>query len=316
MRRYKLGLTGIEVTELCFGALPMGPMQKNLDVEYGTAIVARALKGGINFVDTAQAYKTYVPIKKAMEETGIVPIIASKSNAAEYNEMEDAVSEALEMLGLKKIDIFHIHAARGDKNLFRIRAGALRALLDLKEKGTIKAVGVSCHSAEVVSLAADVKELDIVFPLINYKGMGIIGGSLPDMEKAIIKCREANKGIYLMKILAGGNILGEYDKAIAYARSLGNYPIALGMVSEEEVDYNISFFDSEDTSGFSNPTLKGSNKRFQIVQRACLSCGKCVETCASSAISMIEGKAFINSEKCINCGYCVPGCLVLAIRAI
>jgi len=316
MKTYKLGTTGIEVTELCFGALPMGPMQKNLDVEYGAAIIARALRGGITFVDTAQSYKTYLPIRKAIEATGIVPVIASKSNVPEYNEMNDAVSEALEMLGLKKIDIFHLHAARGDKNLFKIRAGALKALLDLKEKGTIKAVGVSCHSAEVISLAAEVKELDIVFPLINYKGMGIIGGTLPDMEKAIAKCRDANKGLYLMKILAGGNILNDYDKAIAYARSLGSYPIALGMVSEEEVDYNISYFNAKDTSGFSNPTLKGSNKRFQVVKRACMSCGKCIETCASSAITMIDGKAFINSEKCINCGYCVPGCPTLSIRPV
>ncbi|MCL2704605.1 MAG: aldo/keto reductase [Spirochaetaceae bacterium] len=316
MKTYKLGHTGIEVTELCFGALPMGPMQKNLDVEYGASIIARALKAGINFVDTAQSYKTYLPIKKAMDATGIVPVIASKSNVPEYNDMQNAVYEALELLGLDKIDIFHLHAARGDKNLFKIRAGALKALVDLKEKGKIKAAGVASHSAEVISLAAEVKELDIVFPLVNFKGMGIIGGTLPDMEKAIVKCRDAGKGIYLMKVLAGGNLLEDYNKALLYARSLGNYPIAMGMVSEEEVDYNLSYFNSKDTSGFSNPTLKGSSKRYQVVQRACLSCGKCIETCASSAITMINEKAFINNEKCIMCGYCVPGCPSLSIRPV
>ena len=316
MKKYKLGQTGIEVTELCFGALPMGPMQKNLDVEYGASIIAKALKGGINFVDTAQSYKTYLPIKKAIEQTNIVPVIASKSNAPEYGEMQDAVGEALEMLGLKKIDIFHLHAARGDLNLFKTRAGALKALVDLKEKGTIKAVGVSCHSAEVISLAAGIKELDVVFPLINYKGMGIIGGTLSDMEKAIIKCNAAGKGIYLMKILAGGNLLEEYGKAIAYARSLGEYPISLGMVSEEEVDYNLSYFNSENSSGFSNPTLKGARKKYQVVQRACLGCKKCIETCASCAVTIVNEKAFINNEKCIMCGYCVPGCPTLAIRPV
>ena len=314
MKRYKLGQTGIEVTELCFGALPMGPMQKNLDPEYGAKIIAKALKGGINFIDTAQAYKTYLPIKKAIEQTNIVPVIASKSNAPEYGEMQNAVGEALEALGLKKIDIFHLHAARGDLNLFKTRAGALKALLELKEKGTIRAVGVSCHSAEVISLAAEVKELDIVFPLINYKGMGIIGGTLQEMEKAIKKCANAGKGIYLMKALAGGNLLEEYGKALTYVRSLGEYPISLGMVSEEEVDYNISYFNSENTSGFSNPTIKGSRKKYQVVQRACLCCKKCIETCASGAISLVDEKVSINTDKCIICGYCVPVCPNLAIR--
>ena len=315
MKKYKLGFTGIEVTELCFGALPMGPLQKDLDIDYAALIVAKALRGGVNFVDTAQMYKTYLPIRKAMEQTGIVPVIASKSNVVEYDDMKNAVYEALEMLGLDKIDIFHLHAARADRSLYEKRAGAFKALLDLKERGKIKAVGLSCHSADLVSASAGVKELDIVFPLINYKGMGIMEGTLFDMEQAIAKCRDAGKGIYLMKVLAGGNFLENYGEALTFARSLG-YSIALGMVSEKEVDHNLSYFDSEDPSGFPNPTLKGYDKKFCVVQRVCLNCGKCVDACASCAISIVNAKAFIDSEKCIMCGYCVPGCPTMAIRPV
>jgi len=56
MKKNILGKTGIEVTELCFGALPMGPLQKNMDLESSTKVVAHALQKGINFVDTAQMY--------------------------------------------------------------------------------------------------------------------------------------------------------------------------------------------------------------------------------------------------------------------
>ncbi|MDF2570476.1 MAG: aldo/keto reductase, partial [Sporomusa sp.] len=66
MQERILGRTRIEVTELCFGALPMGPMQKNMPVKECADVVAHALKSGINFVDTAQGYKTYPPIKMAM----------------------------------------------------------------------------------------------------------------------------------------------------------------------------------------------------------------------------------------------------------
>ena len=35
MKKYSLGKTGIRVTEMCFGALPIGPLQKNISVENG-----------------------------------------------------------------------------------------------------------------------------------------------------------------------------------------------------------------------------------------------------------------------------------------
>jgi len=61
MKKYQLGKTGIEVTELCFGALPMGPLQKNMDEHAAAAVTAAALRGGVTFIDTAQAYSTYTP---------------------------------------------------------------------------------------------------------------------------------------------------------------------------------------------------------------------------------------------------------------
>lgn len=60
MKKIVLGRSGIEVTELCFGTLPLGPLQKNESVEEAADIIAYALKSGINFIDTAQIYKTYL----------------------------------------------------------------------------------------------------------------------------------------------------------------------------------------------------------------------------------------------------------------
>ena len=248
--------------------------------------------------------------------TGIRPVIASKSNAEEYSKMEDGVYEALEMLGLDYIDIFHLHAARGDKTLFSKRAGALNALCDLKEKGKIRAAGVSGHSAELISVSADVDEIDIVFPIVNYTGMGIIGGTLKDMLASIERCREAGKGLYLMKVLAGGNLAESYGRALQFARSLGDYPIALGMVSEKEVAYNLAYFNSDNPEAIPDPTFRDFNKRFHVVKRVCTGCGSCIEVCASSAIEFREAKAFIIAEKCVMCGYCVGSCPSVAIRPV
>ncbi|MBN2332798.1 MAG: hypothetical protein JXO49_01690 [Deltaproteobacteria bacterium] len=82
MRRMLLGRTGLEVSEVCFGALPMGPLQKNLPVDVCRNIIVRALRGGIDFIDTAQMYKTYEPIRLALKQVPRRPVLASKSTAA------------------------------------------------------------------------------------------------------------------------------------------------------------------------------------------------------------------------------------------
>jgi len=84
MKKYSLGKTGIKVTEMCFGALPIGPLQANISVEEGAELIRAALERGINFIDTAEAYKTYPHIKKALESYHGEVIIATKSSAKTY----------------------------------------------------------------------------------------------------------------------------------------------------------------------------------------------------------------------------------------
>lgn len=314
MKRIVLGKTGIEVTELSFGALPMGPLQKNLAVEESADVIAYALESGINFVDTAQMYKTYAPVKLAMGKTKIRPVIASKSTAATYEEMEKAIEEALECMGIDYVDIFHLHAAKADIDVFEVRSGALQCLLDYKSKGIIKAVGLSTHNAKVVEAAALRPELDIVFPLINRLGRGIIEGSVEDMQRAIALCEKNGKGIYLMKALGGGTLADDYNSCMEFARSLeGNHSICVGMVSREEVLYSVKYFNDEKDIG---NIIKIKNvKHFRVMRNVCIGCGKCVEVCHSNAVGLDStGKAVIDTSKCIQCGYCVSACPAFSIR--
>ena len=79
MKKVILGKTGLEVTELCFGALPIGPAQGNKPLDECARVMALALRRGITFFDTAQMYRTYEPIAMAMRETGIRPVISTKA---------------------------------------------------------------------------------------------------------------------------------------------------------------------------------------------------------------------------------------------
>ena len=320
MKKIILGRTGIEVTELVFGALPMGPLQKDLAPETGANIILRALDGGINFIDTAQLYRTYEPIARALAAAANRPVIASKSMARDYDDMRRAVEEALTALNLDYLDIFHLHAARvgPDEKVFVSRAGALRALVECRTEGLIRAVGISSHSVPAIRQAAEHDEIDVVFPIINRTGIGILHGDVEAMSAAIGLCCRQNKGVYLMKALGGGSLVNDYHKAMSFVRNRFQLPIAVGMVSPAEVDYNLAWFAADQPEETTLPAAVVEEKCFQIVEFICQNCGECIEACPNGAISRNspEDKPKIAPGLCLRCGYCVGHCPQFAIRMI
>ncbi len=315
MEKRILGNTGLEVTELCFGALPMGPLQKDLTVEQSAKIIERALLKGVNFIDTAEMYKTYEPIAMAMKNTGVRPIIASKSNKKTYEGMEAAVNEALSMLNIDYIDIFHLHAAREGVNVFELFADALNCLIDMKKQGKVKHIGISTHSAAVAHIAADHPSIDVVFPIINMQGLGILDGTKEEMITGIKKLHAAGKGVYLMKVLAGGGLIGNYHEAMQYARDIKDYSsIAVGMTSLAEVDYNVAYFSGQEVGAL--PADNVNEKKAIVSLNLCKGCGKCIPACPNKAIAFKDKKANIDKNICLTCGYCTPVCPEFAIRVV
>lgn len=311
-----LGKTNISVTYLCFGTLPMGPLQANLSVKEGARVIRYAILKGINFIDTAELYNTYPHVREALKGINKEVVIATKSLAQNYKDMEKTIKKALKEMNLQYIDIFHLHAARADKKVFKEREGALKCLLDYKNKGKIRAVGVSTHSIEVVKEASKRKEIDVIFPLINKAGLGIIGGKKEEMLKAIKTAKNKGYGIYAMKALAGGNLLSDYERAINFIRKQKFFDsISVGMINEKEVDTNINFFLGKKIK---LPSLKTITKIKKIVIIPfCKGCGSCIKTCPQSAIFLSsEKKAKVDHSRCILCGYCASACPDFYIRMI
>ncbi|HHX27377.1 MAG: aldo/keto reductase [Bacillota bacterium] len=318
MRKRELGNTGIEVTELCFGVLPMGPNQCGLSPEEGGRLIKKAVERGVNFLDTAQSYRTYPHIRAALDslpDRGRDVVVSTKSAAKTYDDMAAAVDEARAALGRDVIDIFLLHAARVDSSVFVEREGAYECLLDMKSKGVVRAVGISTHSVDVVRRAADVDGLDIVFPIINVRGMGILHGTRDEMAEAIKRAAEAGKGLFAMKALAGGNLLADIEGAFSYVRGLdGLSAVAVGMVNEEELEMNLAIFNGEPVPESLRSRVVSAKKL--IIQAFCIGCGKCVEACPNMAMEVVDGKARNDKSKCILCGYCAPVCPQFAIRLV
>lgn len=318
MKKRKLGKTGISVTELCFGVLPMGPVQYGLSPEEGGPLIREAIERGVNFLDTAQSYRTYPHIRHAFQglpNGGQDVVVSTKAHAKTYREMEGAIEEARSELGRDVIDIFLMHAAREDSKVFVDRRGALECLVDMKARGRIGAAGVSTHSVDVVRVGKDMAELDVIFPIINAAGLGVLHGTRDEMAQAIEDAAKAGKGLFAMKALGGGNLLTDRKAALDYVRGLpGISSVAVGMVTRDELDMNIRLFNAEEVpSDLAERTRR--QKRLNV-QAFCIGCGTCVVTCPNSAMTVVDGKALNDKSKCILCGYCAPVCPQFAIRLV
>lgn len=320
LNKVKLGNTEIYATKIGLGVLTIGNTQLNLPLEDGAEIVRYAYDKGIRLFDTAQYYQTYPYIREAFKDIDMSsdnperPIIASKCLDLSYEEMEFAINECLEALNIDFIDVFKLHEVRQDPD-WDNRAGAWKCLCDYKKKGIVKAIGVSTHHVDVVERMADVPECDIVFPLINYAGLGIRRGSEPatadDMAAAIQKCIDAGKCIFGMKAFGGGNLTGNYMKALNYVRDLGVHTIMIGCGKKSEIDDLVAYAEGKLPEDY-QPDVKF--KKIHIDQGDCEGCGTCVERCTSRAIYMTSnGTADVDHDKCLTCGYCAPICPVRAI---
>ena len=111
---------------------------------------------------------------------------------------------------------------------------------------------------------------------MNYRGLGIVDGSRTQMERAIEKAYKNGKGIYLMKPLGGGHLIGSYHKAMNYILDFQyTHSIAIGMQRKEEVKANIDFFNNRNIDGELEHLLENVNRKL-IIQDWCQGCGKCV----------------------------------------
>ncbi|MBQ7606299.1 MAG: aldo/keto reductase [Firmicutes bacterium] len=321
MEKIRLGKTGLKVSKVGFGVLTMGATQLNLPLDEGAELIRYAMDKGINLFDTAQYYKTYKYLRKALDGTNYEPIISSKCLKPSYEQMTEAIEEARRELNRDVIDIFMLHELISVKE-YNFRAGALEALVDAKAKGWIRHIGVSTHYVDVAEMIADKIEIEILFPLINYKGLGIRDnrnfdgvGTSEAMAAAIKKAALAGKGVFGMKAFGGGNLTGTYRTALDYVYGLpGISAMMIGFGKKREIDDIVSYLDGTMLRDYT-PDI--SKKRIFIDQGDCEGCNACVQRCPSKAIFVNEnGLAEVNHDICLTCGYCAPVCPARAIIMI
>jgi aryl-alcohol dehydrogenase-like predicted oxidoreductase len=315
MEYRQLGLTGMAVSRLCFGALTIGPLQAGLPLPEGARVIRAALEGGVNFIDTAELYGTYDYIREALKGYNREVIITSKSYAYTREGMQDSLERARRELDRDVVDIFLLHE---QESIHTIRGhwSALEYLLEAKAKGKIRAIGISTHLVSGVEAATQVPEIEVVHPLYNIEGLGIGDGNREDMYRAIEAAHAAGKGVYSMKPLGGGNLLRRSDEALAYVLAQSAIDaVAMGMRTLEEVAMNLCLVEGNEVP--SNVRTQVSQvKRSLHIEEWCEGCGKCVERCHTGALTIQDTKARVDREQCLLCGYCGSACPLFCIKVV
>src|ERR1700726_2590577 len=121
MRYRKLGRTGIEVSSQCLGAMMFGAMG-NTDHAQCEQMIARALDGGVNFVDTADVYsrgESEEIVGRALKGRRDDIVLATKfalSTGPDANQaggsprwIARAVENSLRRLDTDYIDLYQMH---------------------------------------------------------------------------------------------------------------------------------------------------------------------------------------------------------------
>lgn len=191
-----LGKTNMKVNRVGFGGIPI----QRITQEETNKVINELIDKNVNFIDTARGYTISEEyIGNAIEGKREKFFIATKSMARDYESMKKDIEISLKNLKTDYIDLYQIHNLKPEeyKTIFDENK-AYKALLEAKEEGKIKYIGITSHSLETIEKSIeDEKFSTIQFPY------NIIEDQADEVFK---KANKKDIGIIVMKPLAGGAI--------------------------------------------------------------------------------------------------------------
>ena len=225
MEHTRLGRTGLQVSRLCLGTMTFGLQN---DEPASAAILDRAAEGGIDFIDTSDAYPLggdlttrgvteeilgrwlqgkrdrFIVATKCFAPTGLAPFDAGNSR----KHILSAVDASLRRLRTDYIDLYQLHGYDRATPIDE----TLSALDDLVHQGKVRYVGCSnfltyqlvraIGRSETLGLA----RFDSVQPRYNLLFRQIEREMLPF-------CGEEGVGVIPYNPIAGGLLSGKHSRS-------------------------------------------------------------------------------------------------------
>lgn len=242
MRYRRLGSTGLMVSEISFGTIPVLqgsvpvlPDYFNLTDHEAVAVMDHAFRLGCNLYDTAivpeygDAEKKLGKFAASINREKI--IISDKARFFDGNEMYMAVLASCENLGTWP-DIYFVHQAdpAHEEEIFG-KGGALDALCQLKQEGRIHFAGLASHYYDILLRGAGDGRVDVLQGSGNLLERGML-------DRIQQEPSFRRKGLFINKVFAAG-MLPRFFPVETLIKTVLSYPVSsalIGIGSIEQAD--------------------------------------------------------------------------------
>src|SRR5258708_12451955 len=227
-----LGQTGIRTSRLAMGTGTVGFGGGSNQTRLGTSPFTNLLlngfhENGLRFFDSADSYGSHPYVAAALKQLPRDKVtVLTKTDTRDPAGVRADLDRFRKELGVDYIDIVLIHCVTEADWTTRYR-GVMDVLSEAKQKGIIRAHGVSCHSIGALRAAAASPWVEV--DLVRLNPIGSHMDADPDTVISVIKqMRTQGKGIVGMKILGQGDLRNRPSEAIRYplgTAALDAFPI-------------------------------------------------------------------------------------------
>ncbi len=177
MRYNSLGATGLQVSELGFGAAPLGDEYGKADPQEMKRALHFAIDQGINFIDVAPYYgRTLAESRLGEMLQGRRQEVILATKCARYDTdgfdfspagIRRSVDESLQRLKTDYVDIMHVHDVEfGCKR--QIVEETIPQLRRIQEQGKARFIGITGLSLKMLHQVADAEPVDCMLSYCRY----------------------------------------------------------------------------------------------------------------------------------------------------
>jgi len=256
--RVVLGRTGVTCSFLAQGTGFNGWARASDHTRMGQPALTRLLRhgfdAGMNFLDMADLYGTHPFVREAVQgvpRDRMVMLTKLWPARADWvtpsGGARDEVDRFRTELGTEMIDVCLIHCVQDDRWLSEY-ARVRDELSELKDKGVLRAVGVSCHDHGALKLAASHPWVEVIFARINHRGGKEFScdDTRDEVAKTLRLARANGKAVVGMKIFGAGKLTTPEDRDASLAYVLGERLVdamTIGMTTTAQVDDSVRRID-------------------------------------------------------------------------
>jgi len=229
MKQRTFGRSGIQVSEVIFGAGAVGGILIYKDDATKREAIRRALAGGINWIDTAAQYgngKSEAALGWLLPEAGATPHVSTKFGLDVANlkdipaQIEASLLASLARLKRPSVDLLQLHNRIGTTPGGRVmtveqilgKNGVADGLERLREKGLIRHMGITAiGEAGAVCEVIGSKRFDsaqVYYNLLNPSAGRRMPGAWTghDLGGIIAACRANQVAVMAIRIFGAGVI--------------------------------------------------------------------------------------------------------------